>query len=234
MILHDSPPNFLIKRQTRHHHQHPANHDLLSVVKGARNGFVYGVKIRFPHALVMTFLFSHKPWPAKIKGILAATRTHALNLCKFVTIYKLLLILQKKLNGGKERDLDTFVAGGLGGWWVFGERTPINEQIVLYVLSRSLLSLLPRLYSTASPPKTPIEPLAHPLPPLTSPQANPKPIPPAQLPFAILSALSWASVMYMFRHRGERIQPGMANSMRYLYRDSETWRDLKTLLWHNK
>lgn len=59
----------------------PANHDLLSVVKGARNGFVYGVKIReyaskhavsrilieyrshpgFPHALVMTFLFSHKP-----------------------------------------------------------------------------------------------------------------------------------------------------------------------------
>lgn len=24
----------------------PANHDLLSVVKGARNGFVYGVKIR--------------------------------------------------------------------------------------------------------------------------------------------------------------------------------------------
>lgn len=165
---------------------------------------------------------------------MTATRTHAINLCKFVTIYKLLLILQKKLNGGKERDLDTFVAGGLGGWWVFGERTPINEQMVLYVLSRSLLSLLPRLYNTASPPKTPIEPLAHPLPSLTSPQANPKPIPPAQLPFAVLAALSWASVMYMFRHRGERIQPGMANSMRYLYRDSETWRDLRTLLWHNK
>lgn len=85
--------------------------------------------------------------------------------------------------------------------------------MVLYVLSRSLLSLLPRLYNTASPPKTPIEPLAHPLPSLTSPQANPKPIPPAQLPFAVLAALSWASVMYMFRHRGERIQPGMANSM---------------------
>lgn len=92
-------------------------------------------------------------------------------------------------------------------------KTQINEQMVLYVLSRSLLSLLPRLYNTASPPKTPIEPLAHPLPSLTSPQANPKPIPPAQLPFAVLAALSWASVMYMFRHRGERIQPGMANSM---------------------
>ncbi|WVQ99666.1 hypothetical protein IAU59_006805 [Kwoniella sp. CBS 9459] len=213
----------------------PANHDALAVLKGFRNGLVYGVKIRFPHALVMTLLFSHKPWPAKIKGIFTATRTHATNLAKFVTLYKLLLLLQKKLNGGKERDLDTFVAGGLGGWWVFGERTPINEQIVLYVMSRVLLSFLPRLYSHSStPPKTPIQPLSHPLPALTSPQANPKPIPPAQVPFAVVAALSWAGVMYMFRHRGERIQPGMGNSMRYLYHDSEAWTSLKTLLWHNK
>ncbi|KAK6909778.1 peroxisomal membrane protein 4 [Kwoniella mangroviensis CBS 10435] len=214
----------------------PANQELLAVLKGARNGLVYGVKIRFPHALVMTLLFSDKPWPAKIRGIFTATRTHALNLCKFVTIYKTLLLLQKKLNGGKERDLDTFFAGGLGGWLIFGERTPINEQIVLYVMSRVLLSLLPRLYTNSSvhQPSTPISPLKHPLPSLTSPQANPKPIPPSQLPFAIVSALSWAGVMYMFRHRGERIQPGMGNSMRYLYHDSEAWTSLKTLLWHNK
>ena len=65
-------------------------------------------------------------WPAKIRNIFNATRTHALNLAKFVTIYKLLLLLQRKLNGGKERDMDTFVAGGLGGWWVFGERTAVS------------------------------------------------------------------------------------------------------------
>jgi peroxisomal membrane protein 4 len=35
----------------------PKNHDLLSVIKGFRNGAVYGAKVRFPHALVMTFLF---------------------------------------------------------------------------------------------------------------------------------------------------------------------------------
>jgi peroxisomal membrane protein 4 len=37
-----------------------ANDDLrplLAIVKGFRNGAVYGAKIRFPHALVMTFLF---------------------------------------------------------------------------------------------------------------------------------------------------------------------------------
>ena len=32
-------------------------HDYLAILKGARNGFVYGVKVRFPHALVMSILF---------------------------------------------------------------------------------------------------------------------------------------------------------------------------------
>ena len=32
-------------------------HDLLTILKGFRNGLVYGAKIRLPHALVMTLLF---------------------------------------------------------------------------------------------------------------------------------------------------------------------------------
>ena len=32
----------------------------------------------------------------------------------------------------------------------------------------------------------------------------------------------------------ETIQPGMFSSMNYLYRDSEKWDSLRTLLWHNK
>jgi peroxisomal membrane protein 4 len=35
----------------------PALHDYLAIVKGARNGFVYGVKVRAPHALIMAILF---------------------------------------------------------------------------------------------------------------------------------------------------------------------------------
>lgn len=34
-------------------------HTILSIIKGFRNGAVYGAKIRFPHALVMTFLFQN-------------------------------------------------------------------------------------------------------------------------------------------------------------------------------
>jgi peroxisomal membrane protein 4 len=36
--------------------------DLLSILKGFRNGFVYGAKIRLPHAVVMTFLFRPEPY----------------------------------------------------------------------------------------------------------------------------------------------------------------------------
>lgn len=39
----------------------PVLKDLLTIVKGFRNGLVYGAKIRLPHALVMTFLFRDDP-----------------------------------------------------------------------------------------------------------------------------------------------------------------------------
>lgn len=35
----------------------PKYHDILSILKGFRSGIVYGAKVRFPHALVMTILF---------------------------------------------------------------------------------------------------------------------------------------------------------------------------------
>lgn len=68
-------------------------------------------------------------WKSRTKVILRATKTHAVNLAKFVSIYKTLLLVQKKVNNGKERGLDTFVAGLISGYYVFGERTAINEQV---------------------------------------------------------------------------------------------------------
>jgi hypothetical protein len=35
----------------------PQFHDYLAILKGSRNGLVYGVKVRFPHALIMSILF---------------------------------------------------------------------------------------------------------------------------------------------------------------------------------
>lgn len=202
--------------------QNPAFHEYLAILKGARNGFVYGVKVRFPHALVMSILFGRGSWQSRAQMIFRATKQHAFNLTKFVTIYKSLLLMQKKMNQGKERSLDTFIAGLVGGYVVFGERNAVNEQIVLYVVSRVVASFIPRAgtpYNTS-----PGSAIAGP---------GVKPLPPNSKYFTAFSALSWAAVMWLFRNRGETIQPGLFNSMTYLYLDSEKWTNLRTLLWHN-
>ncbi len=64
-----------------------------------------------------------------MRAILRATRTHAVNLASFVALYKSAILLQRKLNNGKSRKLDTFVAGLIGGYVVFGDRNAINEQV---------------------------------------------------------------------------------------------------------
>ncbi|KAI0343934.1 peroxisomal membrane protein 4 [Trametopsis cervina] len=198
----------------------PAYHDYLAILKGARNGLVYGVKVRFPHALIMAILFGRGDWPSRLRTIFRATKTHALNLAKFVSLYKTMLLLQKKANGGKERSLDTFIAGLIGGYVVFGERSAINEQIVLYVCSRVVASFIPRAPSPYNMSSTASSAV--------------KPVPPNARHFSIFAAVCWGAVMWLFQERGETIQPGMFNSMVYLYRDSEHWNSLKTLLWHNK
>ncbi|KAG8900758.1 hypothetical protein FRB99_005772 [Tulasnella sp. 403] len=198
----------------------PKYADYLAILKGARNGFVYGVKVRFPHALVMSILFGRGSWKNRARSILRATKTHAMNLAKFVTIYKSLCLLQRRMNGGKERKADTFIAGLVGGYVVFGERTAINEQIVLYICSRVVASFIPRDHP----------PSPHPYPP----PDGVRPLPPNARLFSFFAALSWGAVMWLFDKKGETIQPGLFNSMTYIYKDSNYWHDLRTLLWHNK
>lgn len=183
------------------------------------------------------WLFS---WQSRMRIIYRATKQHAFNLAKFVTLYKTFLLIQRRANRGKERSSDTFIAGLLGGYIVFGDRNAVNEQvivsspvtwiislnhsqIVLYVVSRVVASFIPRAgqpYSTS--------------PQSLSAGSVVKPIPPDSRYFTVFAALSWGAVMWLFQHRGETLQPGMFNSMNYLYRDSEVWSNLRTLLWHNK
>lgn len=196
----------------------PKYHDYLAILKGARNGFVYGVKIRFPHALLMSILFGRGDWKSRLRHIIKATRTHATSLATFVTIYKLILLIQRRANGGKEKKADSFIAGLIGGYFVFGNRNAINEQIVLYVASRVLASFIPR----ASDAKI-----------IMTPDGI-RPIPPNSRLFTIFASLAWGGALWMFTHHGESLQPGMWSSMVYLYRDSEKWNSLRTLLWHNK
>ncbi|CAO1637389.1 unnamed protein product [Parajaminaea phylloscopi] len=192
----------------------PAYHDVLTILKAARNGAVYGAKIRFPHALVMTFLFGRGTPRDKLKFIFQATRMHSFNLMKFASLYKFVMIVLRRTNGGKERTLDSFIAGIMGGWVIFGERTTVNEQIVLYSCARCVSALLPRAEVKPDYPAR-------------------RPVPTDSKAFQVFAALVWGSVMWLFENRRTRLQNGLVNSMDYLYANAEVWDSLRNLFWHN-
>ncbi|KAG0144810.1 hypothetical protein CROQUDRAFT_659493 [Cronartium quercuum f. sp. fusiforme G11] len=227
----------------------PRYRELFAILKGARNGLVYGAKIRFPHALVMSLIFhGGRPWKDRARFVYNATKQHALNLSRFVTIYKTTLLVLRHLGGGKEHKIDTFLAGLLGGWIVFGEQTSVNEQIVLYCVSRVVSSFLPRAKIPPSPHKpkpdiivtrttsptnarnwdAPAGSMPHP-----PGYPYPRSIPVDRRVFEAYAAITWGAVMWLFRWRRHTLQGGLVNSMQYLYLDSEVWSNLKNLLWYN-
>lgn len=115
----------------------PSMRDILQVVKGGINGAIYGAKIRFPHALVMTLLFArHLSWQEKGRRVFRATRLHSQNLARFVFLFKLLLLVLRRLQGGNQHHTHYFLSGLLAGGYVFGDTNEVNMQINLYLLSR--------------------------------------------------------------------------------------------------
>ncbi|RAL13586.1 Tim17/Tim22/Tim23/Pmp24 family protein [Aspergillus homomorphus CBS 101889] len=198
---------------------------LLSLLKGIRNGAVYGAKVRFPHALVMILLFRSGTFREKAKLVLKATRQHARNLATFALIYKGSMILLRNIKPvavGKEGRYDSFFAGLLGGYAVFGRhKTSITQQIVIYIFARVVLALA----------KLAIRPGMHPLSPLITPQTR------AQMEinaWPVFASLSWAFVMYIFRWHPDTLMSSLRSSMVYIYADSDHWDSFRNFLIHNK
>ena len=88
----------------------------------------------------MIFLFRSGTVQEKMKLIFRATRTHAQNLAKYASIYKATMLLLRYMGSepGKEGPYDTFFAGLLGGYVVFGRRSKrghissVSKQIVIF------------------------------------------------------------------------------------------------------
>ncbi|KAJ6661113.1 hypothetical protein lerEdw1_016914 [Lerista edwardsae] len=181
----------------------------LAVVKGFRNGAVYGAKIRAPHALVMTFLFRSGSLREKLKAIFQATYTHSRNLAYFVFTYKGLMALQSRIQR-KKIPVHSFLAACVGGWLVFGENNNINSQINMYLLSRILFGLSRLAVEKGYIPE------------------------PKQDPFPLFAALVWGIVLWLFEYHRHTLQPSLQSSMTYLYDDSDVWHDVTDFLVYNK
>ncbi|XP_043837014.1 peroxisomal membrane protein 4 isoform X1 [Dromiciops gliroides] len=184
-------------------------HAALAVLKGFRNGAVYGAKIRAPHALVMTFLFRRGSLKEKIKAIVQATYTHSRNLAYFVFTYKGLCALQSRVQG-QTFQFHSFLAACIGGWLVFGENNNINSQINMYLLSRTLFGLARLAVEKGFIPE------------------------PKQDPFPLFSAVIWGLILWLFQYHRHTLQPSLQSSMTYLYDDSNVWHDISDFLIYNK
>lgn len=108
-----------------HHCSGVCPHDscLLSIIRGFRHGLWYGAKIRFPHALVMTFLFRSGSFSDKFRDIFRATWQHSRNLALYVSLYKAICCLVRHARG-KESPINSLIGGAIGGAIVFGAHTP--------------------------------------------------------------------------------------------------------------
>jgi len=205
---------------------------LLAILKAARNGAVYGAKVRFPHALVMVFMFRSGTIREKLRLVYKATRQHARNLAFFATVYKSSMLILRLLNpSSKEGPYDTFVAGLVGGYTVFGrgKQGSVNQQIVIYVFARVMLALA-RL-SIEPPSATSTTPTPTLFTQRLSPELKSKI---ENNAWPIFASLSWAFVMYIFRWQPESIQPSLRSSMKYIYVDSDYWNSFRNFLVYNR
>ncbi|XP_012610604.1 peroxisomal membrane protein 4 isoform X1 [Microcebus murinus] len=184
-------------------------HAALAMVKGFRNGAVYGAKIRAPHALVMTFLFRNGSLREKLRAILQATYTHSRNLACFVFTYKGLCALQSHVQG-KTYQFHSFLAAALGGMLVFGANNNINSQISMYLLSRVLFALCRLGMEKGYIPE------------------------PKRDLFPVFTAVVWGLVLWLFEYHRPTLQPSLQSSMTYLYDDSNVWHDISDFLIYNK
>ncbi|XP_006860741.1 PREDICTED: peroxisomal membrane protein 4 [Chrysochloris asiatica] len=184
-------------------------HAVLAMLKGFRNGVVYGAKIRAPHALVMTFLFRSGSFRDKLRAILQATYTHSRNLAYFVFIYKGLCALQSQVQGATYQ-AHSFLAAFIGGLLVFRENNNVNSQINMYITSRVLSALCRLGVEKGYIPE------------------------PRWEPFPMVTAVMWGLVLWLFEYHRHTLQPSLQSSMTYLYDDSNVWHDISDFLIYNK
>lgn len=184
----------------------PHSSCFLSVVRGIRNGAVYGSKVRFPHALVMTFLFGSGSIQDKTRRVFKATYHHGRNLACFVGLYKTILCLMRHIRQ-KNSGINNLVAGAIGGGIMFGDgNSPVNSQINMYILSR----ITHGLARTA---------------------VNHGYLFDFKNAFTLYAAVCWGIVMYLFDYEKGTLQRSLISSMTYLYQDSNSWPENTDSIW---
>ncbi|KAG7402194.1 Peroxisomal membrane protein 4 [Phytophthora boehmeriae] len=189
---------------------------LLAILRGIRNGSYYGTKVRAPHAMVMIFLFQKGSLRQKLSGVVRLTFEHSKNLALFVGIYKTVLLLLRTHQkhglglpvtaplGRPGAHWHAAVAGGIGGYLVGGCYSSVNFQIIMYLMSRVLISSVRVLAAKGYRPF-----MGHHF----------------KHVYPLLSCVVWASVMWLYENEPASLQPSLHKSMKFLYDESCRWKN---------
>ena len=106
--------------------------ELTAVISALIGGARYGVKIRLPHALIMTFLFRKDlSLKRKLHTVMGLVAEHAQNLAAFATIYKLTLAILKSASRS--------IRSGVG---LRDDNENRNSSCRIKMLGRMLISLV--------------------------------------------------------------------------------------------
>jgi peroxisomal membrane protein 4 len=177
---------------------------ILGVLKSGRNGFVYGSRVRFAHSIVMALLFKNGSLMSKFMEAVNLSREHGTLLAKFSIVYKGILLALHNIFRCKQ-PWHFFVAGAVGGWFVWGSKfDTINSTVALYMFSRAIFGLFAHLHRNHG---------------LTNPFGDKI--------FAAFCALSWGIGMGMFELNASALNISLVRSQQYIYHQSDHW----TTIW---
>lgn len=169
--------------------------EFLEIIKAIRNGFIYGTKVRFPHALVITALYKDADLVSKAKQVLTLTYLHGRQLATYVFIYKTLhWLLAKKIS--LSIGLAALISGGIGGMLTFRRTTPVDNQIFMYLVARTLIGMLEHTLPASSPANY----------------------------YSFQAFFTWGLTMYLWEVDPKCLQSTIRACHQYVYEDSKEWK----------
>jgi hypothetical protein len=113
----------------------PTTDDVWAILAAFCSGARYGMKIRFPHALVMVFMFRHDlDTRGKLRLIVKAVLEHATSLASFAALYKSMLLLGKVW--------DSSIGSGGSSSNYYGLRQSLRQSMSAHALGRLLMDML--------------------------------------------------------------------------------------------
>jgi hypothetical protein len=125
-----------------------------------------------------------------------------------------MLVLKNTSPTGKERHYDSFLAGLLGGYAVFGRtiHNSVSQQIVIYVFARVALALAKLAVQPKHVAGTPGGSGGWEIFGDGEFRRNA-----VRNGWPMFASLSWAMVMYLFRWHPETVQSSLRSSMSYMW-----------------